>query len=56
MIFPVKGNGTVVWTAIGNISNPTMRTGVTGLHFKFAQFDQARGKADEWIKMRGLEI
>jgi hypothetical protein len=53
MIFPVKGNGTVVWTAIGNISNPTMRT---GLHFKSAQFDQARGKAEDWIKMRELEI
>jgi hypothetical protein len=36
-----------------NISNPTMRT---GLDFESAQFDQVRGEADDWIKMRGLEI
>jgi hypothetical protein len=36
-----------------NISNPTMRT---GLYFKSAQFDQVRGEAEDWIKMRGLEI
>jgi hypothetical protein len=28
----------------------------TGLDFKSAQFDQVRGKAEDWIKMRGLEI
>jgi hypothetical protein len=38
----------------GNISNPTMST---GLDFKSAQFDQVRGKAgSEWVKMRELEI
>jgi hypothetical protein len=36
-----------------NISNPTMRT---GLDFKSAQFDQVWGEAEDWIKMRGLEI
>jgi hypothetical protein len=36
-----------------NISNPTMRT---GLDFKSAQFDQVRGEAEDWVKMRGLEI
>ena len=36
-----------------NISNPTMRT---GLDFKSAQFDHARGEAEDWIKMRGVEI
>ena len=38
---------------ISNISNPTMRT---GLDFKSAQFDHVRGEAEDWIKMRGLEI
>ena len=38
---------------VRNISNPTMRT---GLDFKSAQFDQVRGEAEDWIKMRGLEI
>jgi hypothetical protein len=28
----------------------------TGLDFKSAQFDQVRGEAEDWIKMRGLEI
>jgi hypothetical protein len=28
----------------------------TGLDLKSAQFDQARGEAEDWIKMRGLEI
>jgi hypothetical protein len=28
----------------------------TGLDFKIAQFDQVRGKAEDWIKVRGLEI
>ena len=28
----------------------------TGLDFKSAQFDQARGEAEDWIKMRELEI
>jgi hypothetical protein len=36
-----------------NISNQTMRT---GLDFKSAQFDHVRGEAEDWIKMRGLEI
>jgi hypothetical protein len=36
-----------------NISNPTMRT---RLDFKSEQFDHVRGKAEDWIKMRGLEI
>jgi hypothetical protein len=36
-----------------NISNPTMRT---GLDFKSAQFDQVWGEAEDWIKMRGLEM
>jgi hypothetical protein len=36
-----------------NISNPTMRT---RLDFKSAQFDHVRGEAEDWIKMRGLEI
>jgi hypothetical protein len=36
-----------------NISNPIMRI---GLDFKSAQFDQGRGEAEDWIKMRGLEI
>jgi hypothetical protein len=40
-------------SAICNISNPTMKT---GLDFKSAQFDQVRGEAEKWIKMRGLEI
>jgi hypothetical protein len=49
---------TLYMAAIGpntrcNISNPTMRT---GLDFKSAQFDQARDEAEDWIKMRGLEI
>jgi hypothetical protein len=38
---------------LSNISNPTMRT---GLDFKAAQFDHIRGEAEDWIKMRGLEI
>jgi hypothetical protein len=38
---------------LSNISNPTMRT---GLDFKSAQFDHVRGEAEDWIKMRGLEI
>jgi hypothetical protein len=41
------------WKMGSNISNPTMRT---GLDFKSAQFDQLRGEAEDWIKMRGLEI
>jgi hypothetical protein len=28
----------------------------TVLDFKFAQYDQVRGEAGDWIKMRGLEI
>jgi hypothetical protein len=28
----------------------------TAVDFKSAQFDQARGEAEDWIKMRGLEI
>jgi hypothetical protein len=36
-----------------NLSNPTMRI---GLDFKSSQFDQVRGEAEDWIKMRGLEI
>ena len=36
-----------------NISNPTMRT---RLDFKSTQFDHVRGEAEDWIKMRGLEI
>ena len=28
----------------------------TGLDFKFAQFDHVRVEAEDWIKMRGLEI
>ncbi len=36
-----------------NVSNPTMRT---GLDFKSAQFDPVRGEAEDWIKLRGLEI
>jgi hypothetical protein len=36
-----------------NISNPTMRN---RLDFKAAQFDHVRGEAEDWIKMRGLEI
>jgi hypothetical protein len=28
----------------------------TGLDFKSAQFDQVRGEAEDWIKMRGVEI
>ena len=36
-----------------NISNPTMRT---GLDFKSEQFDHVQGEAEDWIKMRGLEI
>ena len=36
-----------------NISNPTMRT---GRDFESAQFDQVRGEAEDWIKMRGFEI
>jgi hypothetical protein len=35
------------------VSNPTMRT---GLDFKFAQFDQARGEPENWIKMQRFEI
>jgi hypothetical protein len=31
----------------------TMRT---GLDFKSAQFDPVRCEAEDWIKMRGLEI
>jgi hypothetical protein len=27
----------------------------TRLDFKSAQFDQVRGEAEDWIKMRGLE-
>jgi hypothetical protein len=34
-------------------SNPSMRT---SLDFKSAQFDHIRGEAEDWIKMRGLEI
>jgi hypothetical protein len=34
-------------------TNPTMRT---RLDFKSAQFDHVRGEAEDWIKMRGLEI
>ena len=36
-----------------SISNPTMRT---RLDFKSAQFDHVRCEAEDWIKMRGLEI
>ena len=36
-----------------SISNPTMRT---RLDFTSAQFDHVRGEAEDWIKMRGLEI
>jgi hypothetical protein len=55
--FPIHGcidgfSRRVLWLAC-NISNPTMRT---GLDFKFVQFDQVRGEAEDWIKMRGLEI
>ena len=40
-----------------NISNPTMRTGLlSGLDFKSAQSDIIRSEAENWIKMRGLEI
>ena len=39
---------------ISNISNTTIMK--TGLDFKSAQFDQARGETGDWIKMRGLEI
>jgi hypothetical protein len=28
----------------------------TGLDFKSAHFDHVRGEAEDWIKMRGLEI
>ena len=38
-----------------NISNH-MHTMRTGLDFKSAQIDQVRGKAEDWIKMRELEI
>ena len=36
-----------------SISNPTVRT---RLDFKSAQFDHVPGEAENWIKMRGLEI
>jgi hypothetical protein len=28
----------------------------TGLEFESAKFDDVRGEAEYWIKMRGLEI
>ena len=34
-------------------SSPTMGT---RLDFKSAQFDHVRGEAEDWIKLRGLEI
>ena len=40
-------------SALCNISNPTMRT---GLDFNSAQFDPVRGEAEKWIRLRGLKI
>ena len=41
------------WLTWRDISNTTMRTRVD---FKSTQFDQVRDEAENWIKMRGLEI
>ena len=46
-------HGIVWYNMVCNISNLTTRT---ELHFKSVQFDQVRSEAEDWIKMRGLEI
>ena len=45
--------GMVWYGMVRNISNLIMRTGID---FKSAPFDKVRGEAEDWIKMRRLEI